>query len=287
MKTPAIDARTPMARATSGKDQTESRVGADRIESRHSENDRRDQGDLVALEEVGRHPGAVADIVADVVGDGGRVAGIVFGDALFDLSHQVGADIGCLGEDAATHPKEQSEQRTPEAEPDQDGRRGVLKHHDDQGRAEQSQADGEHSGHATGPEGHLQSGRERTRLGGCGGADIAPDCQTHADEAGKPGQETTRRRKADRSEQIPTRTKESATLAVGGENLGRGEIDDHHERDQNDQDRPELPAEVGHGAFLNGGGDLLHLLGALIGAEDAPGQQESDTERDQRRQQPR
>ena len=99
-------------------DQAEGRVGADRVEGGHTEDDRGDQGDLVALEEVGGHAGAVTDVVADVVGDRGRVARVVLGDPLLDLAHQVGADIGRLGEDAAADPEEEGEQRATEPEAD-------------------------------------------------------------------------------------------------------------------------------------------------------------------------
>ena len=78
-----------------------------------------DRGDRVGLEEVGGHAGAVADVVADVVGDHGRVAGIVLGDPGLDLADQVGADVGGLGEDAAAEPGEDGDQRTAEAEADQ------------------------------------------------------------------------------------------------------------------------------------------------------------------------
>ena len=90
-----------------------------------------DDGDLVGLEEVGRHAGAVADVVADVVGDGGRVAGVVLGDARLDLAHQVGPDVGRLGEDAAADPHEQGEQRGAEGEADQHGGGRVLEDQDD------------------------------------------------------------------------------------------------------------------------------------------------------------
>ena len=46
---------------------------------------------IVGLEQVGGHAGAVADVVAHVVGDGGGVAGVVLGDARLDLADQVGA----------------------------------------------------------------------------------------------------------------------------------------------------------------------------------------------------
>ena len=55
-----------------------------------------DQRDGVGLEQVGGHAGAVADVVADVVGDHRRVARVVLGDAGLDLADQVGADVGAL-----------------------------------------------------------------------------------------------------------------------------------------------------------------------------------------------
>ena len=97
-------------------------VGEEALEGGDAEDDRRDQGDLVALEQVGGHAGAVADVVAHVVGDGGRVAGVVLGDAGLDLADEVGADVGGLGEDAAADPQEQGEQRAAEAEADEDRR---------------------------------------------------------------------------------------------------------------------------------------------------------------------
>ena len=53
-----------------------------------------DDGHGVGLEQVGGHAGAVADVVADVVGDHRRVARVVFGDAGLDLADQVSADVG-------------------------------------------------------------------------------------------------------------------------------------------------------------------------------------------------
>ena len=58
-------------------------------------------GHDIGLEQIGGHAGAVADIVADIVGDRRRVAGIVLGNSGLDLADQVGADVGRLGEDAA------------------------------------------------------------------------------------------------------------------------------------------------------------------------------------------
>ena len=79
----------------------------------------RDDGDGVGLEQVGGHAGAVADVVADVVGDGGGVARIVLGDAGLDLADEVAADVGALGEDAAAETGEDRDQRGAEAERDE------------------------------------------------------------------------------------------------------------------------------------------------------------------------
>ena len=80
----------------------------------------------IGFEQVGGHAGAIADIVADIVGDRRRVARIVLGDAGFDLADEIGADVGALGEDAAAEAGEDRDQRRAEAERDQrvDRRRG-------------------------------------------------------------------------------------------------------------------------------------------------------------------
>src|SRR5581483_11605851 len=85
-----------------------------------AEDDRGDQGDFVALEHVGGHTGAVAHVVADVIGDGGRVARVVFGDTGLDLPDQVGSYVRRFGKDAAADAHEQRGQRAAEAEADQD-----------------------------------------------------------------------------------------------------------------------------------------------------------------------
>ena len=86
---------------------------------RRAEQHHRDRRDRVRLEQVGGHAGAVADVVADVVGDHGRVARIVLGDAGLDLADEVGADVGGLREDAAAETGEHRDQRAAEGEPDQ------------------------------------------------------------------------------------------------------------------------------------------------------------------------
>ena len=101
-KIPTIDARMPMAGTISEKARPTwplpaAKAVLARIRRGHQDDD-------VGLEQVGAHAGAVADVVAHVVGDGGGVAGVVLGNAGLDLADQVGAHVGGLGEDAAARP---------------------------------------------------------------------------------------------------------------------------------------------------------------------------------------
>ena len=91
------------------------RAGDEQRDQHHGDADGHDIG----LEQIGGHAGAVADIVADIVGDGRRVAGIVLGDAGLDLADEVGADVGGLGEDAAAETGEDRDQRGAEGQSDE------------------------------------------------------------------------------------------------------------------------------------------------------------------------
>src|ERR1700694_2561542 len=84
------------------------------------------------------------------------VAGVVLGDARLHLAHQVGTDIGGLGEDTSTDTHEEGDERSPEAEADEHGGGGVLEEEDDDGGPEQSEADTQHSRDGAGPEGDSQ-----------------------------------------------------------------------------------------------------------------------------------
>ena len=64
--------------------------------------DRRDDRADVGLEEVGAHAGNVAHVVTYIIGDGGRVTGIVFRYPLLYLAHEVGADVGGFRVDTTT-----------------------------------------------------------------------------------------------------------------------------------------------------------------------------------------
>jgi len=65
---------------------------------------------VIGLEQVGRHTGAVADVITDVVRNHGRVARVILGNTGLDLADDIRANIGALGEDAATESGEDRDQ---------------------------------------------------------------------------------------------------------------------------------------------------------------------------------
>ena len=66
-----------------------------------------DDGAYIGLIQVCTHTGYVSHVVAHVIGDDGRVAGVILGDARFHLAHKVRAHIGGLGENAAAYTSKQ------------------------------------------------------------------------------------------------------------------------------------------------------------------------------------
>ena len=155
-----------------------------------SEEHHRDRGHGVGLEEVGRHPCAVADVVADVVRDHRRVPGIVLGNARLDLPDEVGADVGSLGVDAAAEPREDRDERPAEGQPDQVVDRRVLRVPEPAGEspvvardAEQAEADDHHAGHRACAKRNVER-RLEPLAGGLGGAHVRPHGDVHPDEPG-------------------------------------------------------------------------------------------------------
>ena len=220
----------------------------------HAEDQRRDQRHGVRLEEVGGHAGAVADVVADVVGDRGGVARVVLGDVLLDLADQVGADVGGLGEDAATDTHEHGEQGRAEAEALEHVRGLVLEGEDDDARAEEAEADGRHTDEGAGPEADrhrrvaaLVAGRGRY-------PEVGADGQGHAEVPDR-----CREAGADQEED---RAEDPHHGVVGGQSEQQEE-----RHGGEDAEGPELPGQVGAGAFLHRVGDVLHVVGALTGGK--------------------
>ena len=215
-----------------------------------------DRGHRIGLEQVGRHAGAIADIVADVVGDGGGVARIVFGNAGLDLADEIAADVGTLGEDAAAETREDRDQRSAEAERHQridhgaavGGQIQVMREEGEvDGDAEQRQTRDQHAGDGAGLEGEFKSAGQRRRRG-LRGAHVGANRDVHADEAG-----STRQHRAD----------QEADRDQHAEEVGQQRED--HDADQ--ADGHVLALEIGLRALAHRGRDFLHPRIARIGLQ--------------------
>ena len=242
-------------------------AGGERGAEKHD----RDRRDRVGLEQVGGHTGAVADVVADVVGDHRRVARVVLGDAGLDLADEVGADVGGLRVDAAAESREDGDQGAAEGEPDEVVDRVVLRdveparEHPVVARdAEQAEPDDEQARDRAGAESDVQRGRQAV-LGRLRRADVRAHGDVHADEAGC-GRE-------DGADEEPDR-RAPAQLVV--------EADEEERDDRHEPDRHVLAAEVRGGALLHGARDLAHAVRAGRLLEDPPGQVDTDADPENR-----
>ena len=130
-------------------------------EETHGQHHGRDDGHDVGFEQVGGHPGAVADVVTHVVRDHRGVAGVVFGDPGFDFSDEVGSHVRGFGVNASAHPGKDRNQAAAEPETDEGvygffrpryrGPDGVKTR-----QGHEAQPDKQQSGHRAAFEGDLQ-----------------------------------------------------------------------------------------------------------------------------------
>ena len=116
--------------------------------ARDREHDEGDEGHArhaVGLEAVGARSDRVARVVARAVGDHAGVAGVVFFDVEDDL-HQIGADVGDLGEDAAGNTQSGSAEGFTDGEADEALARHVFGDPEQNGEHDhQLHADEQHS----------------------------------------------------------------------------------------------------------------------------------------------
>ncbi len=80
---------------------------------------RADQADRVGFEHVRRHARAIAHVVADIVGDGGRVARIIFVELALDLADEVGSHVCSFRVNATAETGKHADQAGSERESDE------------------------------------------------------------------------------------------------------------------------------------------------------------------------
>ena len=186
------------------------------------------------------------------------VAWIVFGDAGFYFSDQVGTDVSGLGVDAAAQLGKEGDERGTEAESDEfigyGARTGkTAEGEKEQADAEQRQRDDNEAGDGAATKGDLQSFAEAGACGG-GGADVRTDGDEHAGVAGECRADGTDEKADD--DLVGQRSGE------GRESVSDVEHDGQYCRDGSDGGV--LAAHEGFGTFADGIGDGLHLRGAVV-----------------------
>ena len=147
--------------------------------------DGRDHGADIGFEQIGAHARDVAHVVADVVRDDAGIARIVLGNARLDLAHQIGADVRCLGVDAAPDPGEQGDGAGAHGEAGDV--LGVLRITVDQienAQAQEPEAGYGESHHRPAVEGHEQRFRLAALRGRLGCAHVGAGGRLHAEKPG-------------------------------------------------------------------------------------------------------
>ena len=221
------------------------------------------------FEDVRATAGAVAHVVTDQVGDDGGIPRIVFRDAGLHLAHQVSADVGSLGVDAAAKLGKERHQRRAKTKPDQlvGNVLRVLQSAKEVEQAadpEQGEADDHQAGNGAAVQGNLQ-GAAQAGPGGAGGADVGPDGDEHARVTGEP--------RADRADQ-------KADDHLAGQRGGKvRKLVAHKESDGQHHgqggDGGVLARHKGFRALADGVRDDLHFRGAGIVRKDRLGKKKS------------
>ena len=169
-------------------------------EGEGEEGDQRDAGHAVGLEAVGGRPDGVAGVVTGAVRDDARVLGVVLGQLEHDL-HQVGADVGDLGENAAADAEDRGAEGLADGEADEAGADQLpgQEHqdadHEEQLHADQQEADA-HAGAQRDEERvervALERGERGAGVGDGVDADAEPGDAVRAEDAEDGGQQDHR-----------------------------------------------------------------------------------------------
>ena len=223
------------------------------VDGQQDEGDQGNAGHTVGLEAVRRGANGVTCVVADAVSDDTGVAGIVFLDLEDDL-HEVGADVGNLGEDATRDAEGGGTQGLADGEADEAGA-GSITGNEEQDREHQEQLDGDQQ-HADGHarlEGDLHGGVGLATQAGKGRAGVGKGVDADAEPGHSHGAQDADDREDEHHDHLPP--------AHGrvGEVL---EVGDHDDRDEGPEERDELDLgdQVGLAGLIDQLGDLEHGL---------------------------
>ncbi len=233
-----------------------------------------EDGADIGLVKVSAHTGNVADVITDVIGDGGGVAAVILGDACLNLTDEVSANVRSLGVNAAADAGKQSHEGSAHAVHDHNiGNLGgiksadILQAEEPEGNVEHTEADDGEAHNGTGGESNAKTLVE-TLGRSLRGTGIGVRGYLHADKTGEHRPDTAReeRKRSDAGEHF--------TLACKRDDEQDNEYDGEHLGN-----RGVLTLEVSVSACANGRGELFHLVVAFGCLHDLVALQESENER--------
>ena len=228
------------------------------LDAEQNESDERDAGDAVGFEAVGAGADGVAGVVTGAIGDDAGIAGVVFLDFEDDF-HQVGADVGDLGEDAAGDAQRRGAERFADGEADE-ARAGVIARNEEQNEKHHQQLDADEH-HADAHAGFERDVINRIRLAaqaGEGGARVGEGIDANAEP-----RDAVAAGDADEAEEKNNRQRGADGLIRHGSENAEVEDDDDGDEEPEEKEEFALGEEVGFAGFVDQLGNFAH--GAMHG----------------------
>ena len=249
------------------------------FDAQQNEGDEGDAGDAVGFESVGGGADRVAGVVAGAVGDDAGIARVVFLDLEDDL-HQVGADVGDLGEDAAGDAQRGRAQRFTDGKADEAGA-GVVGRNKEQDEEHDQQLDADQH-HAD-----AHAGLQRNVVDRIGLAGQAGESGARVGEGVDPNAEprhAVAARDSDQAEEKNDGQRDGNRLIRHRRQHAEIEHDDDGDEEPQDQQEFALGDQVGLAGLVNQLGNLEHgtMHGHLpqAGVNDQAEAQAEDAEQD-------
>src|SRR5215469_6564122 len=229
-----------------------------RFDREENKGDEGDTGYTVGFETVGGGTYRVAGVVAGAVGNHTGVARVVFLNLEDDL-HQVGADIGDLGKDAAGDTKCRSTEGFTDREADE-ARTGIVARDKEQNdeHHQEFHADEHHSDAHAGFEGNVV---DRIRLA-AQARESGPGVREGVDANAEPRHGVTASH-SDEAEEKNDGQRGAYRLAGNGSEYAEIQNDDDSDEDPKEEEKFALGDQVGFAGFVDQLGDFPH--GAVYG----------------------
>src|SRR5574344_1106988 len=247
-------------------------------ESRGTQGSSSQHGTSVRLIQVGAHTGHVTHVVTHIVGNGSRVAGVIFRDTSFHLTHEVSAHVCSFGVNTTTHTSKQSLCGSTHTKGQHccgnDGQfmsrirqihiRKIIQDQVPSRDVDEHQADDNQTHDSTTTEGNLQT-LVQGADGSVGGTGRGVSRRFHTQVTGKSREKTTGKE----SDRYPW-VLHVKTIGHDGEN--------NHHAEEHDTHYLVLLPEVRHGSLTDKLGNGFHFVGSFAGLHHLPIEEVGETQ---------